>query len=225
MLSLAAGWAVGAAAQAQVAAGLSLTTDYRLRGVSLSDRRGALAASLSDDLANGVYFGGSAVIEDAPGSHLRVLGDFEYLGYARRLANGASWEVGVDNQHYSGYGPQSFDLHYSDIYAGVSVRNFGARLSYSPNYNGLDHNVLYAEANAVMRPADGWRVAGHVGVFTPLNHWRGISPRPRYDGRVDVIRSFGRTELSLGWAGVTPGFAFDPKRTNGGLIVGASVYF
>jgi len=213
------------AARAQVALGLSAATDYRIRGVSLSERRPAATISLTDDFANGVYAGVVAVAQDAPDSHIRFMGHQEYLGYARRMDDGLTWEVGLDNQHYEGYGPTPPRLNYTEAYAGLSGRVLSARLYYSPNYNGSDHNIAYFETNAVVRPADGWRVTGHAGVLQPLNSWPFVARRPRYDGRVEVIRSLGRVEVSLGWAGATPSVRPDPKRSNGGVILGASVYF
>jgi uncharacterized protein (TIGR02001 family) len=212
-------------ARAQVALGLAATSDYRVRGVSYSDRRPTLSASLSGDFANGIYAGAQAVGQDAAEGHLRLLGHQEYLGYAQRLSDGRSWEVGVDNQRYEGYGPTPIRLTYTEAYAGLSSRNLSARLYYSPNYNGRDHHIAYLEANAVIRPADGWRITGHAGVFEPLNTWTFVRRRPRYDGRVEVVRTLGRAELSVGYAGATPQAGPDPKRSHGAVIVGASMYF
>jgi uncharacterized protein (TIGR02001 family) len=212
-------------AQAQVSAALSITNDYRVRGISFSNRRPALSVSLSDDLANGVYMGATAIAQDVTEEDIRMLGDIEYLGYARRLSNGLAWEVGLDRQHYDSYGTVRLRLNYADAYVGLSKGAFSTRLYYSPNYNGEGHSMGYLEANATLRPADAWRVAAHVGVQQAFNHWRGASMKPRYDGRVDVIRSFGRAEVSLGVAQASPDFAPAPKRSHAGVIVGASVYF
>ena len=216
--------APSAPARAQVAAGLGLTTDYRVRGVSYTERRPAITASLSDDFANGVYAGATMVVEDPPGGNMRLLGHQEYLGYARRMDDGLTWDVGLDNQRYEGYGPAPVRLKYTEAYAGLSGRNLSARLYYSPNYNGSNHNIAYFETNAVLRPADKWRVTGHAGIFQPLNAWPFVKRRPRYDGRIELIRTLGRAEVSLGWAGATPPVG-PPKRSEGGVILGASVYF
>lgn len=205
--------------------GLSLTSDYRVRGISFSGRRPALSVSASDDLANGVYLGATAIAQDVTDSDIRLLGDIEYVGYARRLSNGLTWETGLDREHYESYGSTRLKLSYAEAYVGLAGSRFSTRLYYSPNYNGNNHNMAYLETNAVVRPADGWRITGHVGIQQALNSWRGVSMKPRYDGRVDVIRSFGRAEVSLGWVGATPDLAAAPKRSRGGVIVGASVFF
>jgi uncharacterized protein (TIGR02001 family) len=210
--------------QAQVSGGLGLTSDYRVRGISFSAGRPAVSVSLSGDFANGVYLGATAIGQDVTESDIRLLGDIEYVGYARRFSNGLTWETGLNHQHFSGYGATPLHLNYSEAYVGVAGQRFSTRLYYSPNYNGSGHNMLYLENSAVMRPADGWRIAGHVGVLQAANHWRGGSMKPRYDGRIDVIRSFGRAEVSVGWAQATPDIA-EPKKSRGGVIVGASVFF
>ena len=212
-------------AHAQVAGSLSLTSDYRVRGVSFSDRRPALSLSLSDDLANGVYLGATAWAQDAPGSRARLLGHQEYLGYAGRVASGQAWEVGLDNQHYEGYGRTPLRLDYSEAYAGLSDGRFSSRLYFSPNYNGSRHRIAYFETNAAFRPAEGWRLTGHVGVLQALNRWRGFSMKPRYDARVDVVRKLGPAEVSVGWASATPATGPDPRRSRGAVIVAASLYF
>jgi uncharacterized protein (TIGR02001 family) len=214
-----------ATARAQIAAAATLTSDYRVRGVSLSDRRPAITLGLSDDLANGLYFGASAIVQDAAGSRAHLLGHQEYLGYARRLDNGMTWEAGFDNQRYEGYGAAPFRLSYTEAYLGLAAGKISTRLYYSPNYNGDDHNAAYFEANTVLRPADGWRITGHAGVFQALNHWRFASMKPRYDGRIDVIRRIGPAELSLGWAAASPHVGPNPKITESGVIVGAAVFF
>jgi uncharacterized protein (TIGR02001 family) len=213
------------AAHAEIAVGLAATSDYRVRGLSYSDRQPVVSASLSGDFGNGVYAGAQAVVQDLAGAHMHLLGHLEYAGYARRMDDGLSWEVGVDNQHYEGYGAAPFRVNYTEAYAGLSGRNFTTRLYYSPNYNGSDHHTLYLETNAVVRPADGWRLTAHAGVFQPLNDWPFVKRRPRYDGRIDLIRTFGRAELSVGWVGATPPIGPAPKLSQGALIVGASVYF
>jgi uncharacterized protein (TIGR02001 family) len=222
-----AGWlaALPATAQAQLSGSVALTSDYRVRGVSLSDRRPALSVGVSDDLANGVFLGGSAIVQDAPGSHGRLLAYEEYAGYAQRLTNGMTWEVGLDNQRYEGYGAAPVRLSYSEGFFGLSAGRVTTRLYYSQNYNGSDHNIAYLETNAALRPTGGWRVTGHVGVFEPLNAWRGVSMRPRYDARVDVIRKLGPAELSLGWAAASPPVGPERKRSRGAVIVGLAAYF
>ncbi len=210
-----------APALAQVSASLSLQSDYRLRGVSLTDRNPALSLSASGDLSNGVYLGGS-LIGQQTSEGLRDLGHMEYLGYAVRTADGAAWDVGVNNQDLTLYGGRPFRLKYSEVYVGVSKSDFSARLHYSPNWPGTQ--TLYLDLNGAWRPAPDWRVAGHVGVFKPLQPPAGAPPA-RYDARLDLIREFRRGEFSLGWSAATPALRPQTRRSHGGLVVGATAFF
>ncbi|MFL5298611.1 MAG: TorF family putative porin [Phenylobacterium sp.] len=223
-LAMAACGVAGSAA-AQVSASASVASDYRLRGVSLSDLRPAASVSLSDDLANGIYFGGSALGQDTKQEGAQALGHVEYLGYAGRLAGGAAWDVGVSHQRYSLYSAGPSRLSYSEAYVGLSKGALSTRLSYSPDYNGQHHNVAYLEVNGTVRPAPDWRVAAHLGVFRALNRWPFVTLRPRYDTRLDVVRRLGPVELDVGWAAATSGFRAEPKRARGGLVVGLTAYF
>lgn len=230
--ALAGGLLVAAAslavpARAQIAGSLTLHSDDRLRGVSISDRRPTLTLSLADDLPNGVYLGASATGEDAGGGEgLRALGHAEYLGYAMRRSNGLTWDVGVDNEDIRIYAGRRVRLRYTEGYVGVSNGSLSGRISYSPNYQRSGINVAYAEVNGVMRPADNWRLAGHVGAFVPVSGTSGTPiRRNRYDIRLDVFRRFGPVELGLGWAAATPAAAPDPRRSHGGVIASASWAF
>lgn len=213
--------ALASPALAQVSASLSLQSDYRLRGVSLTDRRPALSLSVSGDLPNGAYLGGS-LIGQQTSEGLRDLGHMEYLGYAVRTAGGVSWDLGVNNQDLTLYGGRAFHLKYSEVYVGVSKADFSARLHYSPNWPGTE--TLYLDLNGAWRPRSDWRVAGHVGVFKPLQPPPGAARAP-YDARLDLIREFKRSELSLGWSVATPAVRPQTRRSHGGFVVGATAFF
>jgi hypothetical protein len=213
-------------AHAQFAGSLTLQSDDRLRGVSLSDRRPTLTLSLADDLANGVYFGASATGEAAGSEGLRTVGHAEYLGYAIQQSNGLTWDFGVDNEDARIYAGRHVRLRYTELYGGLSNGSLSGRISISPNYQKQGLVVAYAELNGVMRPADNWRLAAHAGAFAPVSGFEGTPiRRKRYDARLDVFRRFGRAELGLGWAAATPAPLPDKRRSRGGLIASLSVAF
>lgn len=220
-LALLAALALAAPALAQVSASLGLQSDYRLRGVSLTDRRPALSLSVSGDFASGAYLGGSLIGQQtSEGS--RDLGHVEYLGYAVRTAGGASIDLGVNNQDFTVYGGRPFRLKYNEVYAGLSKGDYSARLHYSPNWPGTE--TLYLDLNGAWRPAPHWRVAAHAGVFKPLDPSPGTPPA-RYDARLDLIREFRRGEVNLGWSVATPPQRPQTRRSRGGLVVGLTTFF
>jgi hypothetical protein len=213
-------------ARAQVSASLSVLSDYRIRGVSITGRRPALSLSVADDLANGVYFGGSVIGQEGPEHSPHRVGHMEYMGYAFRKDD-LAWEVGADNQDISVYTqPTKLRLKYSEAYVGVSSEALNARVYYSPNYLRSGLNVAYAEVNGMVRPADAWKLTAHVGFFKPISGTEGTGVRrDRVDLRFDVVRRLGPAELTLGWATASPAPLPDPRRGGSGLIASATVFF
>jgi hypothetical protein len=213
-------------ARAQIAASLALQSDYRVRGVSMSDRQPALSLSVADDLANGVYAGGSAIVEKTSQGGLESLGHIEYLGFAARNGGGLGWDVGADNQDLTIRTAQPFRLRYSEAYFGVSTEDLSARISYSPNYLRPGLSIAYLEVNGAIHPSDDWRLSAHVGVFRPLAGSEGTTiRRTRYDARFDVVRIYRSVELDLAWVAATPSALPEPRRSHGALVAGATVSF
>jgi uncharacterized protein (TIGR02001 family) len=213
-------------AQAQFAGSLSLQSDYRQRGVSLSDLRPALGLTLADDFASGVYLGASTVAQDAARGGPRLLGHMEYLGYAARRGDGVTWDVGVDNQDLSVHGQTRIRARYSEAYFGVSNGDLGARLYLSPNYLRSGLSIAYLDLNGAYRPSTDWRLAAHLGVFEPLAGTAGTTVRrTRYDVRFDAVRRLGRAELDLGWTTAFPAALPETGRSRPAIVVGATAFF
>jgi uncharacterized protein Gcw-chp len=213
-------------AQAQIAGSASVVSDYRLRAASVSGERPAVSLTVSDDLANGVYFGATVVGGKPSGAESQILGHIEFLGYAHRLANGLTWEVGADNVDFSLYPEPNFHLSYSEAYAGISNGTISSRLYLSPNYLKQGLTVAYLELNGVARPADDWRLSGHVGVFQPLSGNSGTTVRrARTDVRLEVIRKLGPTEINVGWTSAFPAAFPTPWRTGSTFLAGVTAYF
>jgi uncharacterized protein (TIGR02001 family) len=212
------------AGEGQLGGALSLDSDYRLRGVSLTDNRPAVTASFAYDHGSGAYAGAAVVAHQSPDGGGRLLGHMEYLGYAAGGRGGYGWDVGVDNQDFAPYGPQRFHLRYSEVYVGVSKGDLSARLYYSPNYLPSWGTTAYLDLNGVLRPADNWRLTGHVGALVPMGG--GNAPvRTRYDLRLGVARDFKSGELRANFTTAFPAPQALKSRTRPAVVVGASVFF
>lgn len=212
------------AGEGQLGGALSVDSDYRLRGVSLTDNRPALALSLAYDHGSGAYAGAAVVAHDFADGGGRLLGHMEYVGYAVQGRGGYAWDVGLSNQDFVPYGPQRFHLRYSEAYVGVSKGDLSARVYYSPNYLPSWGTTTYLDLNGVLRPADNWRLSGHAGALVPTGGGGG-SVRTRYDLRLGVARDFKAGEIRANLSTAFPTPRALSSRTGLALVVGASVFF
>ncbi len=209
-------------ARAQATASVSLESDYRYRGISLSNGRPSFAVNAAFDHSSGFYAGGSAIAQDTEHQGVQMLGFVEYLGYAIRPGGNLSFDVGVNNQDYHEYNNRRYDLHYSEVYAGVVKRNVSLHLYYSPNYAQSGWNALYTDLSGAFRPADKWRLFGHVGILTPVN-----TPvlRQRYDLRAGVAREFRNFEIHAAVIAITPNPPLQTPQRRTTLVAGATYFF
>jgi len=192
---------LAADAIAQLSGTVSVTSDYRYRGVSLSRGDPAAQASLAYDDVSGLYaglFGSNVQFAISPHRELELV---PYAGYVRRFASGVSGEIGVDYAAFTG--PGSYD--YAELYAGVANDRLSARLYYARRYFGRDAGAIYAEANAAQPLADRIRLLAHIGVLRNLGGESPYGPTDRevIDGRLGVAVDVDRFTVQASWVGVS----------------------
>jgi uncharacterized protein (TIGR02001 family) len=184
--------AVGA--QAQVSGSATLVSDYRFRGISLSDERPAAQIAVSYDHESGAYAGAFASnvrLFAEEGSGVQALG---YVGYATRGAGGLSWDIGAAYSHFSR--PSGYS--YAEYHVGTAGTDWSARLSYAPRYFGQTTSAIYAEVNLT---------PGSESALVPLLHFGFLhteSPpyyaeRSRWDGRIGLAYSLELFTFQLSW--------------------------
>lgn len=224
LLALAA--LVARSAPAQLGASVTLETDYRLRGVSLSDGHPDAHLDLAYDHPSGAYAGASATAVELDRGERRaaLLG---YLGYAqRRDPLGLGFEAGVFGAHFDA----SNGYDYAELYAGILGERWNARLSYSPDYFSQGTPTLYAELNGGRELTRPWRVFGHVGALYALDA-SGLpagTARTRLDLRLGIAATRDAWELQLAFAAAGRGAlypaAYEAKRRHG-WVLSASYFF
>jgi uncharacterized protein (TIGR02001 family) len=207
---------------AQVGATIGYASDYRLRGVSLTNRLPAVTLSGTYDHPNGIYAGGAAILYDPGGSPVRWLGHTEYLGYAWRTARGPTFDVGVNNVDMGG---AAHPTDYTQVYLGATQSNVSAHVYLAPNNPRHGESTAYLDLNGVMRPEEDWRLTGHLGALRRIGGEGTEGRRNRYDLQVGVAHDLGRLELELSGVAV-----LHPPRPQGpenrtGLIAGVSLSF
>ena len=195
-------------ANAQVDGAVSVSSDYLLRGRTLSDGRAALTAAASYDDRSGAYGDVALVASTDHREAPYLLGAIGDVGYAGALASDWKVEGGLTRAQFAGRAGGRA-RGYTELHVGASRRDVSGRLHYSPDYFRPGNATLYAEVDAVVRHMSGWRIIGHVGLLSYRN--RVLSPvgrKVQYDWQVGLARRVGRLDAKLAVAGGGPGGQF-----------------
>jgi uncharacterized protein (TIGR02001 family) len=214
--------------QAQVGASVSVVSDYRYRGRTISDRRPTASVNLSYDHSSGLYAGGSLIVVDTAATGARLLGYVDYVGYVTQPRDGPAFDVGLTNSHISYYKFGERTVHYNEVYAGVLTDHASLRLYYSPSYFGQRVKTIYANLSGVYRPAPDWRLFGHLGALTPVGGRKFPgSHRERYDMSVGVAAKVKDAELSLSVSRTVPNLKFSNghKLERDAVVAGITYFF
>ncbi len=147
---------------AQFGASVGAESDYRYRGVSLSDSKPSPRLTLNYD-APERWYAGASVARAALTQHTctQWLG---YAGWSTQTVDGRSFEFGIDASQFTCIRGYAF----AEAYAGLLAERWSARLYYAPNYYGKHVPVSYAEFNAQVSIDGSARLFTHVGAFVAL---------------------------------------------------------
>jgi uncharacterized protein (TIGR02001 family) len=147
-----------------VVGNVAFTNDYVWRGWSQTAEDPAVQGGLDYAHPGGFYLGvwGSNVdFEDlaTDGAHLEV----DVYGGYKFKAGSLDMDVGALHYAYPG-AAGSLDYDWTEVYAGVGVGGFGAKLWYTNDYTGTsDEGAYYLEANYGMELGQGFGLGLHVG--------------------------------------------------------------
>lgn len=187
-------------AGAQVSGTLTAVSDYRYRGISLSDKKPAAQIGATYDHSSGWYIGafGSTVELIQAGASTEAVG---YTGFAARLSSGLSVDVGGS---YSAF-DDGARYNYQEFYIGLASEDSSARIYYSPKYFGLRTQSLYFDLNHARPLIDKLRAFAHVG-FLYANHdsfYATGADRRIFDARIGLGVDFEFLNAELAWVGVS----------------------
>lgn len=182
-------------AAVSVETSVAVVTDYRFRGVSLSNNEPALQAGVELSTRTGLYVGTwSSTIPDYSGAHAEV---DAFTGY-RHIALGWQFDVGAIGYLYpSGKNVNGYELYGSASreLAGTTIK---AGVSYTPqqsNFGNGDGAYLFAEVTTNL-PNTPFTLRGHLG------HETGVNAGPhgdKIDWLISIDAALGPTTASLGW--------------------------
>lgn len=189
--------ALAAPVGAQVSGSVSVLSDYRYRGASLSDGKPAAQLHVGYDFVSGSYTGAlvsSARVDDREGSELLTL---MYFGKAWPLHDGWHWEAGAQYTAFA----RSSEYDHPELYAGIGTQRAGVRLHYADKYFGLRPG-WYVEYDARRPLTEHWHFVAHAGVLRTIG---GADNRYRRDWSVGLGLTRGDYEWQLSWIAATGG--------------------
>lgn len=209
-----------APAAAQVGATVSLFSDYRLRGYSISGSRPVAILDLSYDAPSGLYAGASASLLHPRGKFLEPLGLQVNGGYAKRVSSSLTLDLGAAHASYSSYSHWQYRRSYNEFYAGLAGKILSARLSVSPDYLGTGWTI-YGETTAEVSPAPRLHLSGTFGVQAPLASRYGYGEQG--NARLGLNWTAGRLSLhAAGTARFGRNIYATGRSSRAALLVGAS---
>jgi uncharacterized protein (TIGR02001 family) len=212
-------------AHAQLSGSLGLLSDYRYRGLSLSDGQPAVQASVAYDYPSGWYaglFGATVRLPEQSGVQLQLL---SYLGYARALRPGLSWDAGAAYVAFTGGG-----YAYPDLYVGVGSERLSLRVHYDFDYFGQQRDALYVETNAVHPLTEHLQLIAHLGLLR-LNPGGSTSDDPnalQLDFQLGIGIDLRVVNVRLTWEGTNRAsslYTFADSRFRPALVLGVSHAF
>jgi uncharacterized protein (TIGR02001 family) len=207
-------------ASAQISGSLTLVSDYRFRGISLSHNRPAAQLGVAYDDAQSWYAGAFASTVQLADPINRQLQTTAFVGYVRRFPSGLSSEVGADYSTFTG--PHGYS--YPEVYWGIASENLSGRVYYSPRYFGQVSDAIYGEVNAVQPLFDRVRLLAHAGALRNKSEsiYTVQAAHPVFDARVGVGIDFDQFNVQVSWVGISAANAAYPltgtKSRNGVLV-------
>ena len=186
-------------AAAEVTGEISLTNDYRFRGVSQTAGDPALQGGIDWSFDSGFSVGAwaSNVDFDEPGYNGPAIEYDFYVAYGGEINEDLTYDITLNRYNYSG----ESDIGYFEVTAGMDFKGFRAAYWYTNDYGGTDLDYHYAELNYSYEFVENWSLDLHYGynVGDALDDGEGFDSYSDYSVGVSTeLSGFG---LSLAWLG------------------------
>lgn len=180
-------------AQAEFSGGVTLASEYILRGISLSDEEPAIQGNI-DFVKGGFYLGvwGSNA-EFGPGTDTQLEID-PYIGYVWEWDSGFSLDLGAI--HYD-YPSDTTDFSYEEYYVGLGFNGFELIYYYADAYLGTEGEGHYIDAAWKGGIGGGFNLGLHVGQSIFDEELVGLLDYVDY--RVSLDRDFGALNVEVGY--------------------------
>ena len=193
-----------AGVSAQISGTATIVSDYRYRGVTLSDQKPAAQVGISYDDPTGWYagaFGSTVRLASPSGPGVQAMG---FAGYATRFPSGISLEAGGDYSVFT----SATGSNYGEVFVGAAREGVSARIYYSPTYYGSHAYAVYGEFNGTQPLLDHLRMVAHVGMLsTRSTYVYGTrSQQHVVDGRVGLSADLDLFRIEVAWVGISSAY-------------------
>jgi len=183
----------------EISANVTLTSDYRFRGISQSNDDIAIQGGFDIAFEPGFYIGtwGSSVdfgTADGEGFDGTLELDY-YAGWAMETESGVGVDVGYLYYDYPGDEDPTGD--YQEVYASVSFWDFTLGGAYSDDYYGETGDFKYYYADYGLGLGENWSLALHIG-YNDLDDGGGYLSSDE-SGYIDYSVGVTATYLAVDW--------------------------
>jgi uncharacterized protein (TIGR02001 family) len=189
-----------APASAEVGATLTLASQERFRGYSVSSGYPAATLSLSYDDASGPYVEGSAMVAGNLSDGAERARFEANAGYALRLSNGPTLDAGIVHAEYMGYRIYGRQAVFTEVYAGLIAGRVQAHVHYSPTYFQHGVSTFYLDADGSTPLTPKVRLTGHVGMLLQMDGPREQAGTRTEDWRIGLSTDAKRLGFELALA-------------------------
>lgn len=214
---VAADTASAAAGESEItfSANIAFATEYRFRGVALTDGEFAVQGGFDLAHSSGFYVGtwASNLDEDTVGYGSTEL-DL-YGGWSGNLTEGLSADVGVIGYLYPDAGPGDFDYieFYGSLSFGIGPASLTGGIAYAPDQDSLgdtDNLYLYTDIGFAI-PDTPLTINGHLGYTDGFLTF--TTDSEAIDWSIGADLAIGPATLSAAYVGVEGDVLVDPTGT------------
>jgi len=211
------------AARAEIGASLTLASEDRFRGYSVSNGYPAATFSLSYDDASGPYVEASVMAAGNFSEGVERYRFEENAGYALRIANGPTIDAGIAHANYSGYRIYGQTAVFTEIYAGLITKHLSAHIHYSPDYFERGVAALYSDVDGAIPLTPRIRLSAHYGLLIQTQGSREAAGRTAQDWRMGVATDLRNLTFEMALASGAKKRSFYGDARNGGSALLVSV--
>lgn len=189
-----------APASAEIGATVTLASQDRFRGYSVSDGYPAATLALSYDDAAGPYVEGSVMLAGNPSDGLERSRFEANAGYALRLKDGPTLDAGVVHAEYAGYRIYGSQAVFTEVYAGLIAGPIQAHVHYAPTYFQRGVSTFYTDLDGTTEIAPRLRLSAHVGALFQLDGHREAAGTHTQDWRIGASTDVRKLTFELALA-------------------------